>query len=90
MNRQDFEKAVAAEGYSPAHRVLEANMDVDPHDHAWDTKGLVIDGSFTIDCAGHARTYGPGDIFELGAGIEHSEQTGPAGAELVVGRRKVG
>lgn len=90
MNRQEFETALSAEGYKPVHRTLDANMDVAAHDHAWDTRGLVLGGAFTIDCGGDARTYGPGEVFELGAGIEHTERTGPDGAELVVGRRTRG
>lgn len=90
MNRQDFETAITAEGYAPAHRTLEADMRVDPHDHAWDTKGLVLSGEFIIHCEGEARSFGPGEVFEMGAGIEHFEATGPDGAELVVGRRKAG
>ena len=50
----------------------------------------MLSGLFTILCGAESRSYGPGEIFELGAGIPHRESTGPDGAKLVVGRRKIG
>lgn len=89
MDQQSFERMLLDEGYKPVEREIEAGLSVDEHDHAWDTKGLVLRGSFTIDCGGGSRTYGVGQIFEVGAGVAHTEGTGDDGAHILVGRRVV-
>lgn len=87
MDEDTFAAAVAAEGYKVVARDVAPNAALDEHDHAWDTKGLVAAGAFTIAAGGTSRTYGAGEVFELGAGVPHTEGAGPEGARLVVGRR---
>ena len=55
------------------------------HDHT--VRGLVLAGVFTVICGGKPRTYRPGEIFEVGKGVEHSEEIGSEGAEVIVGRK---
>ena len=90
MDRDTFEKTLIEQGYTPMQRELDADLSVDEHDHAWDTMGLVLRGSFAVVSADRTQDCGPGDVFDLGAGILHTERTGPDGAELLVGRRAVG
>ena len=89
MDMEAFEKMLGDEGYKAVSRQIEPNLAIDEHDHAWDTKGMVLRGSFTITSEISDRTYGPGEIFELAAGIPHTEGTGADGADLLVGRRTV-
>ena len=90
MDRDAFVEMVTAEGYTAVDRTLEPGMDLDEHDHAWDSKGLILDGAFTVHCVGEeSRTYSAGEIFVVAAGVAHTEGTGPDGAHLMVGRRKI-
>jgi len=89
MDRESFRQMLQDEGYKPVAREIEPGYALDDHDHAWDTKGLVLRGSFTIACDGRSRTYGAGEVFELAARTAHTEHAGAEGADLLVGRRMV-
>lgn len=81
-----FEARVAAEGYAIVKRSIGASEGLDDHDHDYDVWGLVTEGEFRITVDGETRRYPAGTEFRLAAGCSHSEQAGPAGASLVVGR----
>ena len=50
-------------------------------------RGLVVDGAFIVWQGDKSVSYGAGQIFDVAAGIKHSEEIGPGGARVVVGRR---
>lgn len=52
-----------------------------------DRRGLVLDGAFTVPLDGRQVTFEPGRVFDVAAGVEHSEQVGEDGARLLVAKR---
>ena len=87
MDQVGFERAAERDGFKVARTEMTPGRTTPEHDHAWDIRGMVLEGRFTVDIGGSARTYGPGDVFEVSAGVMHSERDGPNGGLLLVGRR---
>lgn len=83
-----FEAGLRAEGYQEVvRRAIAADQGLPEHDHAWDVRGLVLAGRFTVISADQVQDCGPGQVFTLEAGCRHTEAAGPDGAEILVGRR---
>jgi quercetin dioxygenase-like cupin family protein len=57
------------------------------HAHDYDVRGLVLDGVFIVWQGDQSVTYRTGDIFAVPAGRRHSEEIGPHGARVLVGRK---
>jgi quercetin dioxygenase-like cupin family protein len=88
-----FEEKVASKGYTVVRKTLEPSEGSgdhahDYHVHDYDVWGLVIEGEFRITVDGETKSYREGEEFELAAGCDHTESTGPQGATFVVGRRQ--
>lgn len=89
MDTEAFKAACLAEGYSePETKSMDANAFVDTHTHPFDVRALVLSGSLTLGCPDGPREYKAGDTFELGRDIPHTEQYGPQGYTVLVGRRQ--
>jgi quercetin dioxygenase-like cupin family protein len=86
MTRDEFEAALRHEGYEVGESKLAPGIHNDAHAHDFDVKALVLEGEITLTCAGEKRTYAPGDIFTMDAGMAHVEDVGSAGVRYVVGR----
>lgn len=88
MQRQEFEAKLRADGFSEIKaRTLTARPANREHGHDHTVRGLVLSGAFTVNCGGHSTTYRAGEIFEVAKGMEHSEEIGGEGAEVVIGRK---
>jgi quercetin dioxygenase-like cupin family protein len=88
MNKQEFEARLKAEGYSEIEaKSLQPRPANDEHGHPFAVRGLVVSGAFTVKQGDISRTYRPGEIFSVAAGQDHTEEIGPEGAEVVVGRK---
>jgi quercetin dioxygenase-like cupin family protein len=88
MNRQEFEAQLKADGYTEIEaKSLRPHPANDHHGHPFAVRGLVLTGTFTVSQNNSSKTYRPGEIFSVAAGHEHSEEVGPEGAEVVVGRK---
>jgi quercetin dioxygenase-like cupin family protein len=88
MNRAEFEKKLAAEGYGEmVEREMEADHFNAEHAHDFDAYVLVVDGEMTITRHGKAETFRAGDMCTVPAGTMHTEKCGPAGAHYLAGRR---
>ena len=59
---------------------------VDTHEHPFDVDIVIVSGSIKIVVADKEYNLTPGDEFQLGAGIEHSEVIGEDGVTLVSAR----
>ena len=81
-----FETNLSAPGYAIVKRSVGPSEGLDDHDHDYDVWGLVTEGEFQITVDGRTSRFPAGSEFRLEAGCSHSEQAGPAGASLVVGR----
>jgi quercetin dioxygenase-like cupin family protein len=90
MTREEFEAALKQDGFD---EIVEGRMAPEKlretHQHAWETRGLVLEGAFHLGSEDGTRIYRAGDIFTMAAGCDHSEATGPEGAAFVVGRKPV-
>lgn len=88
MDRASFAAALAADGYEgPLDRRMEPGQEVHEHTHPFDARLLILEGEFILERDGATRSYGPGEMFEVPAGVEHVERFGPQGATYLVGRR---
>lgn len=88
MNRQEFEARLKTDGYSEIEaKSLQPRPANDQHGHPFAVRGLVLSGTFTVKQGDVAKTYRAGEIFSVAAGQDHSEEIGPDGAEVVVGRK---
>lgn len=88
MNRQEFETRLKEDGYIEIEaKFLPPRPVNDEHGHPFAVRGLVLSGAFTVTQYNLTKTYRPGEVFSVAAGLDHSEQIGPEGAEVVVGRK---
>jgi quercetin dioxygenase-like cupin family protein len=88
MDRQQFEAQLKRDGYTEIEaKSLQPRPANDHHGHPFAVRGLVLSGTFTVAQNNNARTYRVGEIFSVAADEEHSEEVGPDGAEVVVGRK---
>jgi gentisate 1,2-dioxygenase len=89
MDRTAWEAALAADGYAgPLDRRIEPGQVAPEHTHPFDARLLILEGEFVLTCQGETRRYGPGEAFDLAAGIPHEEACGLTGATYLVGRRQ--
>jgi quercetin dioxygenase-like cupin family protein len=88
VNEADFQRAAERDDIKVARTEMTPGRTTSDHDHAWDTRGLVLERVFTIEMAGNANAYHPGEVFEVPAGVVHSERHDPNGGLLLIGRRK--
>ena len=61
---------------------------VDTHEHPFDADIVIVSGNIKIVVADKEYNLSPGDEFQLGAGIKHSEFMGEDGVTLVSARPK--
>jgi quercetin dioxygenase-like cupin family protein len=88
MDRQAFTAAARAEGYGEiVDREMPAGFRDPEHQHAFDARILVTAGEFTITMNGAARSYQPGESFEVPAGTPHAEAVGDEALRYTVARR---
>ena len=90
MDRTAFEDELRAAGFSVGEAELQPGRSTDEHTHAWDIRGMVLEGEFTVLQGDDAVTCRPGETFEVAAGVPHAERHGPTGGRLLVGRRQRG
>ena len=88
MQQDDFEAELRSGGCTEIE-----SMALDPrpgnleHVHQYHIRGLVLDGVFIVRQDDQSVTYRTGDIFAVPAGKRHSEEIGPHGARILVGRK---
>jgi quercetin dioxygenase-like cupin family protein len=88
MDRDMFEASLRAEGFAEVlNRRIEAGQVAPEHAHDFDVRILMLEGEFVLEQSGESRRYGPGEVFEVPAGVPHAESFGPYGATYVAGRR---
>ena len=87
---ETFAAALRADGFGDGEtRVHPAGRLVPDHMHPYDVRALVLAGEITLTFEGEATAYRPGEVFTMQGGHSHAEAIGPAGVELLVGRRPV-
>lgn len=88
MDETRFRAELTASGFSQIEtKTIDPRPANPDHAHDHDIRGLVLDGLFIVRQNDQPVSYHPGEIFAVPSGIEHSEEIGPAGAHVVIGRR---
>jgi len=88
MDRTEFERRLKSDGYSQIETKDYAQRPAnEPHGHDFAVRGLVLEGAFTVIQGNQSVAYRPGQFFAVEGGIAHSEEIGPEGACVLVGRK---
>lgn len=88
MDTKTFEAALIADGYDDiAIKDYPAKPENNLHVHDFSVRGLVLSGTFLVRLNVQQVTHGPGDVFEVPEGVEHTEQIGVDGARILIGKR---
>ena len=88
MHQNAFEAELRSAGYT---QIETKSLDPTPtntqHVHDYDIRGLVLDGIFIVRQDDQPVTYRTGEVFAVPAGRRHTEEIGPHGAHILVGRK---
>jgi quercetin dioxygenase-like cupin family protein len=88
MHQNVFEVELRSGGYTQIEaKAIDPKPATVEHTHDYDVKGLVLEGLFIVCQDDQPVTYRSGDIFAVPAGKRHSEEVGPDGARILVGRK---
>lgn len=88
MQQTAFEAELKSAGYVEIEtKAIEPRPVNTAHAHDYDIRGLVLDGIFIVAQDDKPVTYRAGDVFFVVAGTNHTEEIGPKGAKILVGRK---
>ena len=88
MDQAEFEAQLDSGGYTHIEtKALDPRPSNTEHAHDYAIRGLVLDGIFIVRQNGQPATYRAGEVFAVPAGKKHSEEIGPDGARILVGRK---
>jgi quercetin dioxygenase-like cupin family protein len=89
MDTTEIESKWESEGYAVdvERKTFPPHLFTSPHSHPFDARVLILAGEFTLTAQGQARTFYPGEHFEVAAGCLHSEQHGPEGTTFLIARK---
>ena len=87
MNQNVFKAELAASGYAIEDKDLGPRPAAAEHVHDHDIRGLVLSGIFAVWQNQRVTKYHPGEIFDVPAGVMHTEEIGKEGATVIIGRR---
>jgi quercetin dioxygenase-like cupin family protein len=88
MQQAAFETELKSAGYVEIEtKAIDPRPANNAHAHDYDIKGLVLDGIFIVAQDSKPVTYRAGDVFFVVAGTPHTEEIGPEGARILVGRK---
>ena len=88
MQQAAFEAELKSGGYVEIEtKAIEPRPVNTAHAHDYDIRGLVLDGIFVVAQDNKPVTYRAGDVFFVVVGTSHTEEIGPQGAKILVGRK---
>ena len=88
MNEAQFKQQLQEKGYGTAEALeFGPNMTKEMHSHDFSAFAFVVSGEFTLATEDGSATHQPGEACEVPAGTLHSEQTGPDGATILIGKK---
>ena len=88
MQQNGFEAELKSGGYVEIEtKALDPRPANNGHAHDYDIRGLVLDGVFIVKQDDEPVAYRAGEIFAVPAGKSHTEEIGPQGARILVGRK---
>ena len=89
MNTEQFQLLLEQKGFPEPVEVQQVpNGQLGQHEHPFEVKALVVEGSIDIVLHGESRTYNTGDVFELGYKEVHSESYGSEGVKYLASRKQ--
>ncbi|MBU3619803.1 cupin [Polynucleobacter sp. JS-Fieb-80-E5] len=89
MNTEQFQLLLEREGFPEPVEVGQVpNGQLGNHEHPFEVRALVIQGSIDITIHGKSGTYKTGDVFELGFKEVHSESYGAEGVKYLASRKQ--
>jgi quercetin dioxygenase-like cupin family protein len=89
MDQIEFRSQLASDGFEEIEtRSMAPDLYNPPHSHPFEVRALMLAGELTLGWEDQNRTFGPGEIFRMAAGCEHTEWFGPEGATYLVGRKR--
>jgi transcriptional regulator len=88
MQQDAFEAGLRSDGYVEIEtKALDPRPQNEGHAHDYDIRGLVLDGIFIVKQDDQPVTYRAGEVFAVSAGRRHTEEIGPQGVRILVGRK---
>ena len=88
MNTEQFLLLLQRDGFPEPVEVQQvSNGQLGNHEHPFEVRALVIQGSIDITIHGKNRTYKTGDFFELGFSEVHAGSYGPEGVSYLASRK---
>jgi len=89
MNTEQFLHLLRQDGFPEPVEVQQIpNGALDLHEHPFEVRALVIEGSIEIVINGSSRVYKAGDIFQLSLKQPHSESYGSEGVKYLASRKQ--
>ena len=89
MNSEQFLRLLHRDGFPEPIEVQQVpNGQMGVHEHPFEVKALVIEGSITIVINGLSQNYSTGDIFQLELLQPHAESYGPQGVKYLASRKQ--
>lgn len=89
MNKEQFLQLLSRDGFPEPIAVAQIpNGRLDIHEHPFEVRALVTEGSIDIVIDGISRTYHCGDVFQLGYQQPHAESYGPQGVKYLASRKQ--
>jgi quercetin dioxygenase-like cupin family protein len=90
MTQEEFEGALAAQGYASAVLVQQpVGYEMGEHQHPFDAFAFITQGEITVEVAGVAKSYPAGSTFQLPANTPHKESALLHGVSYLAGRRSM-
>ena len=89
MNTEQFLDLLARDGFPEPVEVQQIpNGGLGVHEHPFEVKALVIEGSIEIVVDGVSKTYKVGEVFQLSLKQPHSESYGAEGVKYLASRKQ--
>ena len=88
MNAEQFLNFLRQDGFPEPVEVQQIpNGSLSVHEHPFEVRALVIEGSIEIVTNGLSKTYQTGDVFQLSLQQPHSESYGVEGVKYLASRK---
>jgi len=89
MNTEQFLNFLRQDGFPEPVEVQQIpNGSLSVHEHPFEVRALVIEGSIEIVTNGLSKTYQTGDVFQLSLKQPHSESYGVEGVKYLASRKQ--
>jgi len=89
MNTEQFFNFLRQDGFPEPVEVQQIpNARLGIHEHPFEVRALVVEGSIEIVIDGLSKIYKAGDIFQLSLNQPHSESYGAEGVKYLASRKQ--